>query len=320
MKIIDIQMRIKFFLALMSNIVYALFRKFVGVDRYSRKKYLGREIKDMNFANNQIVKMIDSGKPFLVARFGDAELRTLVYTLDIKYGLRREFPGYIKKIMHLNAGFYPCTTNNMKQFGELLWESAQDVDMFGVWFNFMEDYVIHETAPNASLVRLEYLEPYRSSFPWSRALKGKKVLVVHPFADSIRKQYARRELLFNNNDVLPEFYLKVYKAIQTNAGGICKYDSWFLALDRMFEDIQKIDFDIAIIGCGAYGLPLAAKIKKMGKQAIHLGGATQILFGIRGARWDKKIDMQKYFNEYWIRPDISEKPKDAEKVENACYW
>ena len=35
--------------------------------------------------------------------------------------------------------------------------------------------------------------------------------------------------------------------------------------------IDKIDFDVAIIGCGAYGIFLADYIKSLGKKAIHLG-------------------------------------------------
>jgi hypothetical protein len=34
------------------------------------------------------------------------------------------------------------------------------------------------------------------------------------------------------------------------------------------------------------GLPLAAAIKAMGRPALHLGGALQLLFGIRGRRWE----------------------------------
>lgn len=109
------------------------------------------------------------------------------------------------------------------------------------------------------------LEPYRSSTPWSKALERKKVLVVHPFEESIQHQYAIHEKIFKNQDILPDFELITYKAIQTNAGGICDFNTWFEALDTMFEDIKKIDFDIAIIGCGAYGLPLAAKIKSLDK-------------------------------------------------------
>ena len=86
---------------------------------------------------------------------------------------------------------------------------------------------------------------------------------------------------------------------------------------------MKIDFDIAILGCGAYGMPLAVKLKRAGKQAVHLGGATQLLFGIKGTRWEAKnypTNIAKLFNEYWVRPSASEKVKGREKVEGGCYW
>ena len=50
----------------------------------------------------------------------------------------------------------------------------------------------------------------------------------------------------------------------------------------MKSQMDQTDYDIALIGCGAYGFPLAAHAKRMGKQAIHMGGSLQLLFGIRG--------------------------------------
>ena len=97
----------------------------------------------------------------------------------------------------------------------------------------------------------------------------------------------------------------------------------FDALEWMYQEAMKIDFDVAIIGCGAYGFPLAAKLKQAGKQAIHLAGATQLLFGIKGKRWeeDKTFEyVQKFFNDSWVRPGESEKPKKSDVVEGGCYW
>lgn len=306
--------------AKMRNLAWCSIRKVIGHKRFRRFWYYGHSIRGYDHANQIIYKLLISGKPFLVARFGDAELRTLVYTIERELGIRKEYPEYIKIAMHRNAGFFPANDSNLDNFGRLLWDSSKEVNVFGVWYNLLEDYVIHKTSPDAQLVELEGLEPYRSDLPWSRALKGKKVLVVHPFEESIKHQFQNREKLFTNPDVLPEFDLITYKAIQTNAGAKCEYTSWFDALDRMYNDIKDLDFDVAIVGCGAYGLPLAAKIKKLNKQVIHLAGATQILFGIRGARWDVRPEMQKYFNEHWIRPSESERPKDAQSVEGACYW
>ena len=53
----------------------------------------------------------------------------------------------------------------------------------------------------------------------------------------------------------------------------------------MENEIDKHDYEVCLIGCGAYGLPLAAHVKKQGKKAIHIGGALQLLFGIMGKRW-----------------------------------
>ena len=302
------------------NVFWCTIRKIVGLRRFRRFHYYGHSIKGYEGASQTIYNHLVSGEPFLAARFGDAELRALVYTIEKNMGLRDSFPEYIKVAMHRNAGFFPADDAHLTEFGNLLWESSKEVNVFGVWYNLLEDYVIHSTSPDATLVELEGLEPYRSNCPWSKALKGKKVLVVHPFEESIKHQFDNREKLFANPDVLPDFQLITYKTIQTNAGGTCEFSTWFDALDKMYNDIKELDFDVAIVGCGAYGLPLAAKIKKLNKQVIHLAGATQIMFGIRGARWDVRPEMQKYFNEYWIRPSASERPKDAQSVEGACYW
>lgn len=310
----------RYLIAKVKNLFLCTIRKVVGRKHFKRSRYYGQSIKGIDEANELLYQSLVSGKPFLAARFGDAELRTLMYVLENDLGFRKGFPEYIKKVMHQNAGFFPATDENLLKFGHVLWDAAKEVDVFGVWYNLMEDYVIHEQSQNAQLVELEGLEPYRSERPWSRALEGKRVLVVHPFEESIKTQFAIKDKLFENTQVLPDFELITYKAVQTNAGGTCEYKDWFEALETMLADISSIDFDVAIVGCGAYGLPLAAKIKKMSKQVIHLAGATQILFGIRGARWDVRPEMQKYFNSYWIRPSESEKPINATEVENGCYW
>jgi hypothetical protein len=88
----------------------------------------------------------------------------------------------------------------------------------------------------------------------------------------------------------------------------------------MQEEMRNKAFDVAIIGAGAYSIPLAVTAKRMGKFAIHIGGATQILFGIKGKRWDNHEIGKKFYNEYWIRPLKIETPDNANIIENGCYW
>ena len=151
--------------------------------------------------------------------------------------------------------------------------------------------------------------------------KDKKVLVIHPFEETIIKQYERKDLLYKNEKILPDFELKTIKAVQTIAGEKSEFKDWFEALESMKNKMNSTDFDVAIIGCGAYGFPLAAHAKKLGKIGIHLGGVTQLLFGIKGSRWENwthYTELRKNNGKDWVY--ANEIPKDYKKIENGCYW
>ena len=174
-----------------------------------------------------------------------------------------------------------------------------------------------------SLVELGCLEPFRYQHPWSYLLKGKRVLVVHPFTQSITKQFQdKRKLLWGNPEVLPEFELKTVKAVVSIGGAKVPFATWFDAYQSMCDQITRVEFDVAIIGAGSYGLPLASFIKRLGKQAVHMGGVSQILFGIKGKRWETEYAGCPWlrFNEHWIRPSETETVKDHTRFENGCYW
>ena len=92
----------------------------------------------------------------------------------------------------------------------------------------------------------------------------------------------------------------------------------------MCNDIERLDFDIALLGCGGYGLPLCNFIyKKMNKSAIYVGGGLQLLFGIMGNRWENIPMWKEIINKNdtkFIRPSGTEICTNKERVENACYW
>jgi hypothetical protein len=127
--------------------------------------------------------------------------------------------------------------------------------------------------------------------------------------------------LFENKDVLPNFNLITIKAPQTIGFNHSEFTNWEEAFCYLKSEIDKVNFDIAIIGCGSYGFPLGGYIKTIGKKAIHLGGATQILFGIKGKRWENNSNrIIEFYNDYWVRPNEKEKPKNYENIEGGCYW
>ncbi len=289
-----------------------------------KERYAKTYLLNLEEAYSKIELLINNNIPFLIGRYGESELKMVRCYLEKKYLGKSKGYEDAKRQLSVNAGFFPEDTAYTDRFAEVMIELSKDIDLLGVWYNDMEDYVCDKFATNAEFTKLRNLEPYYGADeirPWTRTLKGKKVLVIHPFIESIRYQYERRQLIWKDKDILPEFELHTIKAVQTIAGqSDDRFDTWFEALDYMIEQCKKEDFDIALIGCGAYGLPLAAEIKKMGKGAIHIGGALQILFGIKGKRWDNHPYISTLYNEYWIRPMEKERPKGVEKVEEGCYW
>lgn len=281
-------------------------------------KYAGKDVFDPKAGNRLISQMLKSDKPFVVSRFGATELSVI---------LRREahknhrFYKNNDENLCLLSGFFPNDKELMDKFAAMMLGVVGDIDILGLWFSSLEEYIVGEYMHDTALTYLTAVEPYAYENPWSEELRNKKVLVVHPFETSIQKQYARREKLFENPNILPQFELKTFRAVQTIAGEKDdRFQTWFDALEYMENEIRQIDFDVAIIGCGAYGMPLAVEVKRMGKQAIHMGGATQILFGIKGARWDGNSNISRMYNEYWVRPNENEQCKNSQVVEGGCYW
>lgn len=287
--------------------------------------YANQWLMRQNQTHQWIADKIESGEPFMVARFGNTELTVMTSVMKRRLfgnseSTQARFDKWFTR-MGEGAGFFPVEPKLGDDFTDLMIESAKAVDLLAVWYCEMDDYVITEYMKECKLTYLNYIEPWRVKKPWTAALKGKKVLVIHPFETSIKEQYGKRRKLFDNPDVLPDFELKTLKAVQTIAGEKDeRFATWFDALEYMYEEALKIDFDVAIIGCGAYGFPLAAKLKRAGKQVIHMGGATQILFGIKGRRWVENPRAQIKFNDAWEYPKKEETPKNCGVVENHCYW
>lgn len=284
--------------------------------------YDNRICLDDSHANLWLADMVRSGKPFMAGRFGSGEMRTFLKTREVRMGLRREVPEANMDSMCVNAGFFPREQKQVMAFGDLMEKSCGQVDLLAIWGTLpMENYVLRRHVSQAKRCFLSGLEPFFADEPWTMSWEGRKVLVIHPFEESIRMQYERKEAFQQHMRWLPDFTLKTVKAVQTIGGQKDeRFADWFEALDYMFEKAMEQDFDLAVIGCGAYGFPLAARIKAAGKQAVHMGGAVQLLFGITGKRWEAKEEYLPLMAEGWRRPLPSEMPEAARNIEGGCYW
>lgn len=290
---------------------------------------------DPQKCSNIIYDALSSNSPTMIARFGSTELGCMVNYIGVKgnnhsyfkYITGKAIPWWWNSKVLINmkeqSGFFPPTIPLIEQFCSLMIEDIALVDVLGSWVE--NEKYFDEELEGVKKVWLDFLTPFFCENPWTKILENKKVLVVHPFGETIQKQYLKRELLFKNELILPKFYLKTVKAVQSSVNEVVPFSNWFDALDFMKNEIDKVDYDICLIGAGAYGFPLAAHVKRKGKQAVHIGGALQLLFGIKGKRWEnpnlnKEYSFASLINDNWVRPSEEERPKNATILEGACYW
>ena len=276
-----------------------------------------------------IFKELKKKDPLMISIFGYTELNTLFrYENIIKMNKLEKIYQWAETLaypfskncrlnnIHKLSGFFPVTEESLYLFKKEMISSIKEIDLLGSWVEGENKYKRYLS--KAKVCDLIMLEPYFSSKPWTLALAGKKVLVIHPFSSIIEHQFNnKRKLLFKNKNILPDFELKTLRAPITYPGSSFQSQNWFEILNRMTKNALELDFEIAIIGCGAYGMPLAARLKKAGKKSIHMGGSVQILFGIKGKRWDEMESFRKLYNESWIYPSNE---KVYKNVEDGCYW
>ena len=267
--------------------------------------------------NRWIENRICKNIPTAICRFGAVELNMLRKIEYCKiFAKKPKNYEEVAEQIKICAGFFKNDEESLNEFHRLMVALLPETDLLGEWNLPMEEYFINKYMLDTKLTRLGYLDSWGRDQCWTRALKGKRVVVIHPFADTIVKQYANREKIWKNGDILPEFELRVVKAVQTIAGEKDeRFVTWFDALEYMYNETVREEFDVALIGCGAYGMPLALKLKRNGNIAIHIGGGLQLLFGIKGKRWENCS----FYNEFWVFPNEEETPQYANRVENGCY-
>lgn len=276
------------------------------------------QFKGVENETNIILSLLNSEKPCMISRFGSTELQTLSYIRFWPLSLPLRWRTYWN--IQYASGFFPVNFPNLKQFYNLYKEDVKEMDLLITWR--IEEFLFKDWLKGKDTVWKATIDNFFSQeTPWTQVLSGKRVLVVHPFKETIEQQYQIREKLFDNPLALPEFKsLQIIKAVQSIAGNPVGFETWFDALQWMKDEIDKHDFDIALLGCGAYGMPLAAHIKRTGKKAVHMGGILQFLFGIKGKRFLETPETKGYINDFFVFPDEKDRPKMADKVEGGCYW
>lgn len=310
------------------KVLYRIGRKLGIKDKEITKKLIKHKIRTIPSLTEELVDRISWGSPTLLARLGGTEGRVVGEFIERKFDIRKHYSNDLIQWLYTTSGFfaddYADKEKAMDIYAELTLSGLPECDFLSAMFperDYMP-FIFKHYATNAIPTFSDY-GPYfdiPTEKTWVIALKGKKVLVVNSFTDSIEMQYKRRTQLVKSQEYeLPEFESMTYKTYVTQVGERPGgFKNSFEVLEKMISEIKKIDFDVALIGAGAYGFPIAVEIKKMGKIAMETCGHTPLFFGVYGER-EVRQGIEKYMTDAWIRP-VEDAPKRYKEVEGGCYW
>ena len=280
-------------------------------------------------SNKEIINIINLNKPFIIARFGLGPETTLCYNYNVNKKINNN--NNLNNLLRI-CGIY--SKNNditvFEKYFEELNNAIENSDILACFNNSNIESIqnVYSEMYNLTKIHSRSLEPFYviqdNEIPWTHYLFGKKVLIINPFTDSMKKQIDNNFQIFKDKKIfLDDQEFIFYKSFQTH-GNHYIHNNWLETFTIMCNDIEKLEFDIALLGCGGYGLPLCNFIKtKMNKSSIYIGGGLQLLFGVMGHRWINRDDWKKIIkenNSNFVFPSENEKLDNKNTIENSAYW
>lgn len=272
-------------------------------------------------------------EPFIIPRIAGVENKFVHFGImmqQTKQTLPKEVLERFLFVMKNNAGIKITNSQSIINYASLYLQSFQECEIYLDWepwgnvaqsiFDSLIFIHINFNKKRVAALALDVFHNIHSN-PWTNSLRGKRLLIISPFVDSMRDKLNEREKIYGI-DLFPECEFVFLKPPQTQ--GKCESEEFDVELDKFAGKINEIKnlFDIALVSCGGYGNLVCSIIYQMNKSAIYVGGVLQMYFGIYGARWERERTeiMKLYKNEYWSRPKEIERPDGFKNIENNCYW
>lgn len=289
----------------------------------------------------QVTAAVRGVKPFFIGRNGTVETETLYFYMTMRKGtgFQKPYPARLLDQMQRNAGVFPSTSAALDAWAEeYLLHMRGLTGLAAGWYQpfwHLEWTILDHYAPQAFRTPLRSLEPYYSApdVQWPRFLAGKRVCIVSSFAKTIQSQLesaervsalwkGEREGLLCIPDVQWSFVRTGYAPATAmgHAGWPASVKTWQDAVAFVVDQVVQSGAEAAIIGCGGLGMLIAGRLHALGISAFVLGGAIQVLFGIKGIRWERHDIISQFWNDAWVWPLEEEMPGGASLIEGGCYW
>ena len=286
----------------------------------------------------EVKESVTQGKGFAMGKLGFSEQSLLGYI-----PFKRTNPGRVRLKAYeamlryhceVQFGVFPTDPGFLDEFARFYTTHVRQIDIIGLFQAEQEDKVIRESNLNALFIPYQHTEPDRSipsdeSNCYLPYFEGRKLLLISPYADLLKSRATEMtfESVWGNigkkwfrpcvteSYEIPYSYVNSVQTHKTHTDSIGLFES-------ICSNVAGMDFEIAFIGAGALGLPLASHLKSQGRIAISLGGHLQVLFGVGGGRWSRdEFWTTNYINQHWIEmPDRYHPENKSQLTDNSAYW
>lgn len=268
-------------------------------------------------------------KGFLVGRNGTIEMETVLG----RYFKNTFFQPQLL-ILEKHAGIFPATAGSAQAWVAETIEAIRSSDLLVAgWYTPIaeaEKNLLSQIGKRGLFMPLRALEPYYvpHDFQWSKYFLWRKVAIVSSFAELAVEQVKKRKEIWGDraDGLLPEAeYIPIQTGYsptlaQGRAGWPEEVTSWQEAVDWVVQKVIESEAEIVLIGCGGLGMLIGRRLKEAGKICIVMGGAIQVLFGIKGERWKEHSVISRFWNDAWVWPPLERTPGGAAQIEGGCYW
>jgi len=268
-------------------------------------------------------QLLRDGRPFAAGKIGTAEILGLEY-FDRFFQSAIGINGWIRPATRLanNAGFFPVELDAYRDWNRNMRASIAHLDFVCLWqtdpfLRLYESKIVSKNPGKAQRIPMGWLGKSILA-----EVADFRCLVISPFIKTMQMQLPRMQQIHDPEDQTKTNWEKTASNIRFLRCPLqwhlepSPYRSWAEGLEILSGKVAQEQFDVALIGAGAWSIPLAARIKKSGRSAIHTGGETQLFFGIKGQRWNHSD----FYNSAWVSVLPEETPELRAKIDDACYW
>lgn len=278
-----------------------------------------------------IKRAITNNDGLLIGRFGTIEFEGVYWTTMWP---ESEWPEGRRALLERNAGVFPSDMNSVKIWATEYGAAIRASDSLAVgWHAPMvksEAELLLRWGWKGKKIALRSLEPYyvEPKDRWTCELRDHHVCVVTSFASTASSQVKKGEkIVWGVKD--ESLWPKTISFVQTGYAPSLAYgragwedspENWKEAVDSVVTAVLKTEARAVFIGCGGLGMIIGARLKAAGKICIVMGGATQVLFGIKGCRWQHHPVISNFWSDEWVWPSEEETPRASGMVEEGCYW